>query len=481
MDGSIFTSRTNGFWKALGFGLGLYFCLGPLQASKVSETKDFIPQVLTFAELKKLSPENRALYLETLKEALQEIEELHQKRTKDPKKSKSTSAHNNSPHFPFRDAAPFLSLLANPAWANLETASSAGLTCPDGYDRGQDTFGDLRCFRKERSDNRRRPECRSNEKSAGIVWNPEQQGWERTCWVDPIKRPHPPAADGPSSGTPPPERISPPPGSLPRGNVTEADCRAAGGTFENGYCKCGEQYTFRSNPPSCSRDKGTAGCSPGESEDGNYCVRRPPGHSTPEQCIPRQCTVNREVQNEYSQRFRQRPEGGVSRRCINAGMVTDYDHNNPHCPRVPRAELGGFTTEDCPPRHTICNPLIFGLLEGNKPLCVPVGWATTRRCDQESRNQNARDIFTNRPSNLTEEALRREWDRFRNEFKSLCAEDETSLNFHCVECGVIARRNAEFLNQMENQAGGSSVKRTSLCRSAREHTPSNPLSPRAVR
>jgi hypothetical protein len=255
----------------------------------------------------------------------------------------------------------------------------------------------------------------------------------------------------------------PSPPSPPAGNSNESDCTRAGGSFSKGVCTCGERYTYRAAPPRCTREKGSAGCFANETEEGDLCVVRPPAQPPAESCVPQQCTVNREVQNDYSQKFRERPTGGGTRRCINAGMVTDYDHDNPHCPRVPRAEMGGFRTEDCPARHTICNPLIFGLLPGNKPLCVPVGWATTRRCDQESRKQNALDIFTSRPPTLTEDQLRREWDKFREEFKSLCVDDDTSRNFHCVECGVIARRNAEFLRQMGDQTGGSSVKRNRLC------------------
>lgn len=450
----------------LPFLLSLFFF------SAVSFAKPEInqaPRVLTFSEVTKLGEAQRSLYMKSLSTSLMEIEEREKKQSGKEAALEST------------ESAFQVSQLQILKFLSLIEVSWAVNNCPPGYGRIEIPMSGqvIECGKRRESRSEAGAACEGNDTNMGTACLMSQPPRCTTyCQANP-NRPGAQSAPAPAA---------------PREPSAADICKLGGGQLNNQTCTClpqgNVQYQWRPDARVCARSlpqgqrclENESLVSPGVCRRGRSDQGSTP--STEVECLPRSCQVTREVNNDYRDRFRANPD--LRRRCINAGMVTNYDYSVMRCPSISRASIGGFTTEACPARHTVCNPLVFGLKPDFKPICVRLGQATTRACAAASAEAGARSLFSHRPPGATEANLVTAWDEFREQFNSLCMADDISKNFHCVECGIIATRNHEFMNQLR-QGSSANIPR-SLCadvtpRSQQQgpgaQTPARPASSRA--
>lgn len=158
-------------------------------------------------------------------------------------------------------------------------------------------------------------------------------------------------------------------------------------------------------------------------------------------CVPQACQGIREGDREKKEAFKRTGE----KKCINAGMVLNFNHATGKCPifRGPK-KFGATTYGPCEQGETMCMPMVFGAYADNTAICVPIAVVTTREC--ENRRQSAvmsgnhKDV-----SNAEEHGIKEEWDTFVEDLKRLCVDNKESAEYHCNECLTIAQHVKKLL------------------------------------
>lgn len=160
-------------------------------------------------------------------------------------------------------------------------------------------------------------------------------------------------------------------------------------------------------------------------------------------------------------------QNGSHHTCIYAGNISKYMSATKapgQCERpstntlanvLKKAGAGNVGDLSCSGKGVPCNPLLYGVQKDthdafcSSPRTVN-GKGPTEQCDSLSTEETRASDFLDQQI----PGIQNLWDEFRAGFNSICKEDESSRNFHCVECGVIAKRLPEVNKLVFNSCDG---------------------------
>lgn len=154
------------------------------------------------------------------------------------------------------------------------------------------------------------------------------------------------------------------------------------------------------------------------------------------ECVPNKCS-NEEAIEPLKAKAYPGQGGNQEKMCINAGAVTAFDFSVRLCPPVLMINLPGGPFR-CTNGQTICMPLVFGTTKENKALCVPISDRTTRACakkrDDLQQSGQWNDLMkSNQPG------LQEAWDKWVNDLSRLCITNQNTGAYHCTECQILAK------------------------------------------
>lgn len=168
----------------------------------------------------------------------------------------------------------------------------------------------------------------------------------------------------------------------------------------------------------------------------------------PVKCDPEDSELRFRVKSDFNQRVIEKSD----KRCINGGMIGQYNiEGNKKCRAIRQKRIGSFNLT-CSASQTMCNPMLYGLANENPPkaLCVPIAVEVTKACHEVGSIENAQKFWQR--SDLVTEDLEEQWDNLRAAIeKDLCSE-KRSAEYHCQECFYIYKRLSEL-----NKLAGSCV------------------------
>ncbi len=126
-------------------------------------------------------------------------------------------------------------------------------------------------------------------------------------------------------------------------------------------------------------------------------------------------------------------------KCLIAGVVSELEPvpgrpDDKRC-RVPGEFSVGERRFRCGPHQSICNPLLFGSVNEQTPVCMGRGSDVTARCARVSTAHDAHRFLSRHTPGIQET-----WDQLRNGLREVCAPSSVSGRFHCEECNLIRQR-----------------------------------------
>lgn len=139
------------------------------------------------------------------------------------------------------------------------------------------------------------------------------------------------------------------------------------------------------------------------------------------------------------------------RRCVIGGFISRLN-SRMKCTPVTSWTIGSGWRGSCPSGQTMCNPLVFGFKEDQKPFCVPLAQMVTTECGSQSARAGnthervAEQLMGRTPQtrDLNIDDLADRWREFRRDMAGLCAPG-ASLEFHCSECSAMHSK-MQFMN-----------------------------------
>lgn len=123
--------------------------------------------------------------------------------------------------------------------------------------------------------------------------------------------------------------------------------------------------------------------------------------------------------------------------CVFAGMVSKLANGNRRCEAVISYKVGEKSLR-CANGQTMCNPMLFGTVLGSNPetaICVGRGQNVTEHCGKISNARDA-ELFLNR--NIS--GIQEKWDEFKRDLENVCKDGTVSSKFHCHECNLMRQR-----------------------------------------
>ena len=401
------------------------------------------PKILNYDELMELSLADRGEYLSGLLDMLEEMEG-----SRSP-----THSASHSPDF-FRPGHGLISLLLPNAEA-LVGLPPQSVQCPrENYvARYTEKFG-WRCYLRYEALPPGARTCPRGHELINYDCALPRTGWkDYVIHLPPKRTPSPSRPNNkgslanpsrgerdPSEPVKPPGTILPkcPPNYLPRHVDGEPNCFLNDGQRRD---NCPDGHENYSSSP----------------EGG--CILRDPKKAVPvdpkqdpHKCVPQTCNNDEAIETLKERAYPRDANGERETKCINGGVVNDFNFNRRVCPPVLKLEgiPGGPYT--CPGGQTVCMPLVFGTDVNGKAFCVPSSHRTTRACDQkrsEAKNKGQWKDLMN--SGLP--GVREAWDKWAQDLTRLCVTNEATGVYHCRECEILSKYVSQ-LNQLRDQNRG---------------------------
>ncbi len=147
--------------------------------------------------------------------------------------------------------------------------------------------------------------------------------------------------------------------------------------------------------------------------------------------VPMVCEAKEQIRRQFW--------GTQGVKCLIAGVVSELEAV-PGRPDDKRCKVSGEVAVGekrlrCGTHQSICNPLLFGSVNDQTPICMGRGHDVTARCSRVSTAHDAHRFLSRNTPGIQEA-----WDQLRTGLREVCEPNSVSGRFHCEECNVIRQR-----------------------------------------
>ncbi len=147
--------------------------------------------------------------------------------------------------------------------------------------------------------------------------------------------------------------------------------------------------------------------------------------------VPMVCEAKEQIRRQFW--------GTQGVKCLIAGVVSELEAvpgrpDDKRC-KVPGEVAVGEKRLRCGTHQSICNPLLFGSVNDQTPICMGRGHDVTARCSRVSTAHDAHRFLSRNTPGIQEA-----WDQLRTGLREVCEPTSVSGRFHCEECNIIRQR-----------------------------------------